>query len=106
MKDLYKTVWEIPQKQLISLARARAPFICQSQSLNLYMAEATFNKLSSAHFYAWSQGLKTGQYYLRTRPSKDAIKFTLNVESLMKNSESSGMFDNLNSKNMTQAEMD
>ena len=54
LKDLYKTVWEIPQKQLINLARARAPFICQSQSLNIYMAEATFNKLSSAHFYAWS----------------------------------------------------
>ena len=70
------------------------------------MAEATFTKLSSAHFYAWQQGLKTGQYYLRTRPSKDAIKFTLNVESLMSNTNSSGMFDHMNSKNLTQAEMD
>jgi ribonucleotide reductase alpha subunit len=70
------------------------------------MAEASFNKLSSAHFYAWGLGLKTGQYYLRTRPSKDAIKFTLNVESLMKSSDNNGMFDHLNSKNMTQAEMD
>lgn len=84
IKKLYKTIWEIPQKQLINLARARAPFICQSQSLNLYMGEATFTKLSSAHFYAWQQGLKTGQYYLRTRPARDAIKFTLDVESLMK----------------------
>lgn len=69
------------------------------------MAEATFNKLTSAHFYAWEQGLKTGQYYLRTRPAKDAIKFTLNVESLLKNSESSSMFDHLNSKNLSEAEM-
>ena len=60
LKDLYKTIWEIPQKQLINLARARAPFICQSQSLNIYMAEATLQKLTSAHFYAWQLGLKTG----------------------------------------------
>lgn len=60
VKKLYKTIWEIPQRQLINLSRARAPFICQSQSLNIYMAEATFTKLSSAHFYAWQQGLKTG----------------------------------------------
>lgn len=59
-KNLYKTTWEISQKQLINLARARAPFICQSQSLNIYMAEASYNKLTSAHFHAWSLGLKTG----------------------------------------------
>lgn len=72
------------------------------------MAEATLPKLSSAHFYAWQQGLKTGQYYLRTRPARDAIKFTLNVESLMKvgsDSNNSDLF-NYNSRNMTQAELD
>lgn len=106
LKNLYKTIWEIPQKQLLNLARARAPFICQSQSLNVYMAEATFNKLSSAHFYAWQLGLKTGQYYLRTRPARDAIKFTLNVESFLKASDGSGMFEHMNSKNLTQAELE
>jgi len=65
------------------------------------MADATYNKLSSAHFYAWQLGLKTGQYYLRTRPARDAIKFTLNVESLLKASDSNGLFDHMNSKNMT-----
>lgn len=70
------------------------------------MADASLPKLSSAHFYAWSQGLKTGQYYLRTRPSRDAIKFTLNVESLMKTADGSGLFDHMNTKNLTQAEME
>ena len=70
------------------------------------MAEATFTKLSSAHFYAWSLGLKTGQYYLRTKPARDAIKFTLNVESLMKASNSNGMFDHMNTKNLTASEME
>lgn len=60
LKNLFKTVWEISQKQLINLSRARAPFICQSQSLNIYMAEPSYNKLTSAHFHAWSLGLKTG----------------------------------------------
>ena len=87
LKDMYKTVWEISQKQLINLSRARAPFICQSQSLNIYMAEPSYNKLTSAHFHAWQLGLKTGQYYLRSQPARDAIKFTLNVESLLKNSD-------------------
>lgn len=79
-KRLYKTVWEIPQKRLIDLARARAPYICQSQSLNIYMEQPSYNKLTSSHFYSWGLGLKTGQYYLRSRPGRDAIKFTLNVE--------------------------
>ena len=70
------------------------------------MAEATFNKLSSAHFYAWQLGLKTGQYYLRTRPARDAIKFTLNVESFLKASDGSGMFEHMNSKNLTQVELE
>jgi ribonucleotide reductase alpha subunit len=98
-------VWEISQKSLINLARARAPFICQSQSLNIYMADPTFNKLTSAHFHAWQLGLKTGQYYLRSRPARDAIKFTLNVESIKRTSDL-GIFDHMNSKNQTQAEID
>lgn len=84
MQRLYKTIWEIPQKQLINLAIGRGPYICQSQSLNLYMAQPVHSKMSSMHFYSWSQGLKTGQYYFRSRPARDAIKFTVNVESLLK----------------------
>ena len=60
IKDLYKTVWEIPQRALLDLAIARGPYICQSQSLNVYMAEANFAKMTSMHFYAWKKGLKTG----------------------------------------------
>jgi ribonucleotide reductase alpha subunit len=106
VKDMFKTVWEIPQKQLINLARARAPFICQSQSLNIYMAEPSYNKLTSSHFHSWSLGLKTGQYYLRSRPARDAIKFTLNVESLLKTSADTGLFQHMNTNNLTQAELD
>lgn len=80
---LYKTVWEIPQRVLLDGAIARGPYICQSQSLNVYMPEANFAKMTSMHFYAWKKGLKTGQYYLRTRPSRDAIKFTVNIEQLL-----------------------
>jgi ribonucleotide reductase alpha subunit len=83
IKKLYKTVWEIPQRTLLDGAIARGPYICQSQSLNVYMPEATFGKMTSMHFYAWKKGLKTGQYYLRTRPSRDAIKFTVNIEQLL-----------------------
>jgi len=77
LRNLYKTVWEIPQKTLIDMARARAPFICQSQSLNLFLAEPTANKISSMHFYAWKQGLKTGCYYLRTKAAARAQQFTV-----------------------------
>lgn len=87
LKMIYKTAWEIPQKNMINLSVGRGPFICQSQSLNLYVADPDFQKLSSMHFYAWKQGLKTGQYYLRTRPARDAIKFTVNIEALLKASE-------------------
>ncbi|WP_410877632.1 ribonucleoside-diphosphate reductase subunit alpha [Myroides sp. DW712] len=77
LKDLYKTAWEIKQKNLIDMAADRGAFICQSQSLNLFLAEPTPSKLTSMHFYAWKKGLKTGMYYLRTRPAVDAIKFTV-----------------------------
>jgi ribonucleoside-diphosphate reductase alpha chain len=77
LRDLYKTAWEIPMKTLINLARDRAPFICQSQSLNLFVADPTYSKLSSMHFYAWKQGLKTGCYYLRTKAAAKAQQFTI-----------------------------
>jgi ribonucleoside-diphosphate reductase alpha subunit len=79
LKQRYKTVWEIKQKTLIDMAADRGAFICQSQSLNLFVAEPTIAKLSSMHFYAWKRGLKTGIYYLRTKPAVQAIKFTLDV---------------------------
>ena len=84
IKEIYKTVWEISQKKMINLAVARGPYICQSQSLNLYQENPQFNKMSLMHFYAWKQGLKTGQYYFRSRPARDAIKFTVNVDMLLK----------------------
>ncbi|MEW6468445.1 MAG: ribonucleoside-diphosphate reductase subunit alpha [Bacteroidota bacterium] len=80
IKDLYKTVWEIKQKVLIDMAADRGAFICQSQSLNLFVENPNFAKLSSMHFYAWKKGLKTGMYYLRTKAAADAIKFTVEQE--------------------------
>jgi len=77
VRELYKTVWEIPMKTIINMARDRAPFICQSQSLNLFLAEPTPSKVSSMHFYAWKAGLKTGCYYLRTKAAAKAQQFTV-----------------------------
>jgi ribonucleoside-diphosphate reductase alpha chain len=77
LRELYKTVWEIPMKTIINMARDRAPFICQSQSLNLFLAEPTPSKVSSMHFYAWKTGLKTGCYYLRTKAAAKAQQFTV-----------------------------
>jgi len=77
VRDLFKTVWEIPQKTLIQMSRDRAPFICQSQSLNLFLAEPTYAKITSMHMFAWKQGLKTGCYYLRTKAASSAQKFTV-----------------------------
>ena len=76
-KDLYKTAWEISQKSIIDMAADRGAFICQSQSLNIFMENANFGKLTSMHFYGWEKGLKTGMYYLRTNAATDAIKFTV-----------------------------
>ena len=76
VKALYKTVWEISQKVIINMAADRGAYICQSQSLNLFVQDANFAKLSSMHFYGWKAGLKTGMYYLRTKAAADAIKFT------------------------------
>ncbi len=77
IKELYKTVWEIKQRAIIDMAADRGAFICQSQSLNVFIPNANFAKLSSMHFYAWKKGLKTGMYYLRTKSAVDAIKFTV-----------------------------
>jgi ribonucleoside-diphosphate reductase alpha chain len=77
LKDLYKTAWEISQKAIVDLAADRGAYICQSQSLNIFMENANFGKLTSMHFYGWKQGLKTGMYYLRTKAATDAIKFTV-----------------------------
>ncbi len=82
IKDIYKTVWEIKQRNLIDMAADRGAFICQSQSLNLFVQEPNFAKLTSMHFHSWKQGLKTGMYYLRTKAAADAIKFTVDKQSL------------------------
>jgi ribonucleoside-diphosphate reductase alpha chain len=78
LKELYKTVWEMSMKDIIDMSRQRGYFVDQSQSLNLFMQDANYSKLTSMHFYAWQSGLKTGMYYLRTKSAVDAIKFTLN----------------------------
>lgn len=77
LKELYRTVWEIKQKSVLEMAADRGAYIDQSQSLNIHMEDTNFGKLSSLHFAAWKLGLKTGMYYLRTRPAVDAIKFTI-----------------------------
>ncbi len=77
IKEIYKTVWEISQKAIIDMAADRGAYICQSQSLNLFIQNPNFAKLTSMHFYAWGKGLKTGMYYLRTKAAADAIKFTV-----------------------------
>ncbi len=79
LKDIYKTVWEIKQRNVIDMAADRGAFICQSQSLNLFVEQPNFAKLSSIHFYTWKKGLKTGMYYLRTKAAADAIKFTIDA---------------------------
>jgi ribonucleoside-diphosphate reductase alpha chain len=77
VRDIYKTAYEISQKVIIDMSADRGAFICQSQSLNVFMEAPTFAKLSSMHFYAWQKGLKTGMYYLRSKAATDPIKFTL-----------------------------
>jgi ribonucleoside-diphosphate reductase alpha chain len=77
MKDLYKTVWEIKMRNIIDMAADRGAYICQSQSLNLFVSSPNASKLTSMHFYAWKKGLKTGMYYLRTQAASQAVKFTV-----------------------------
>ena len=77
LKVLYRTAWEIPQRAILDMAADRGAYICQSQSLNIFMENVNNSKLTSMHFYAWKKGLKTGMYYLRTKAATDAIKFTV-----------------------------
>lgn len=100
LKQIYKNIWEISQKALIKLARCRAPYICQSQSLNIYFAEPTHAKLSASHIYAWKLGLKTGQYYMRSRPARDAIQFTLDLDKVDVKDEGLYIKKNLSKKEM------
>lgn len=82
LKELYKTAWEISQKVIIEMSADRGAYIDQSQSLNIFMENANFAKLTSMHFYGWKAGLKTGMYYLRTKAARDAIKFTIDKSKL------------------------
>ena len=84
LKLLYRTCWEMKMRSLIDMAADRGAFIDQSQSFNVFMTEPNYAKLSSMHFYGWKKGLKTGMYYLRTRAAADAIKFTVDQQSLAK----------------------
>jgi ribonucleoside-diphosphate reductase alpha chain len=77
IKELYKTVWEIKQRNLIDMAADRGAYICQSQSLNLFIDSPSSAKLTSMHFYGWKKGLKTGMYYLRTQAATQAVQFTV-----------------------------
>jgi ribonucleotide reductase alpha subunit len=91
LKELYKTVWEIKQRTILDQAADRGAFICQSQSLNIHIAEPSNSKLTSMHFYAWKLGLKTGMYYLRTKPKADAIQFTVDQLALAEARNSTGI---------------
>ena len=82
LKEIYKTVWEIKQRTIIDMSAERGAFICQSQSLNLFVEQPNFAKLSSMHFYTWKKGLKTGMYYLRTKAATDAVKFTVDMDTM------------------------
>jgi ribonucleotide reductase alpha subunit len=87
IRNKYKIVWEIPMKHLIDMAADRGAFICQSQSLNLWMEDPVYNKLTSMHFYAWEKGLKTGIYYLRRKAKHQAQQFTIEPTELVKEEE-------------------
>ncbi|KAK7602972.1 hypothetical protein V9T40_002971 [Parthenolecanium corni] len=94
LKELYKTVWEIKQKTILKMAADRAPFIDQSQSLNVHMASPDHAKLSSMHFYGWKSGLKTGMYYLRTLPAANAIQFTVDKSKIANSKLVNGVKEN------------
>ncbi|EPY27382.1 ribonucleoside-diphosphate reductase large chain [Strigomonas culicis] len=80
LRELYRTVWEISQRTLIDMAAARGKYIDQSQSMNLFLESPSSGQITSMHFHCWKSGLKTGMYYLRTRPAADAIKFTVDAK--------------------------
>lgn len=85
LKDLYKTVWEIKQKHVVVQAAERGPYIDQTQSMNIYMEDGNFDKMTSSHITAWKLGLKTGIYYFRTKPGANAIKFTIDTTKFQSN---------------------
>jgi ribonucleotide reductase alpha subunit len=80
IKEKYKTVWELPMRSIIDMAADRGAFICQSQSLNLWLEDPNYNNLTSMHFHSWGKGLKTGMYYLRRRARHQAQQFTIEPE--------------------------
>ena len=87
IKEKYKIVWEIPMKHLIDMAADRGAFICQSQSLNLWMEDPDYKSLTSMHFYSWQKGLKTGIYYLRRKPKHQPQQFTIGPNKVVENTE-------------------
>jgi ribonucleoside-diphosphate reductase subunit M1 len=97
LKAIYRTVWEIKQKTIVDMAIDRGCYIDQSQSLNIHMDQPNFGKLTSLHFHAWSKGLKTGMYYLRTRAAADAIKFTVDT-TLLKDKQHNAEEEDVQSK--------
>jgi len=94
LKDIYKTVWETSQKTVINMAADRAPFIDQTQSMNLWLSNPTFGKVNSMHMYAWKKGLKTGMYYLRSRSAVDAVKVTVSSERMARENIINSTFQN------------
>lgn len=82
IKAIYKTVWETSQRVVIDMAADRGPFICQSQSMNIYLANPTIDQLASMHIYTWKRGLKTGMYYLRSKAAKENVKVTVSAEEM------------------------
>ncbi|KAG0680441.1 ribonucleotide-diphosphate reductase subunit rnr1 [Pichia californica] len=98
IKDLYKTVWEIPQKAIIDMAADRGAYIDQSQSMNIHLKNPTMGKLTSMHFYGWKKGLKTGMYYLRTQAASAAIQFTVDKDSAQSAGSTEAMLHLINIK--------
>ena len=105
IRDLYKVVWEIRQKDIIDMAAARGKYIDQSQSLNLFLESPKSSQLTSMHFYAWKQGLKTGMYYLRSRPAVDAIKFTVDAKKVKASEKAKTAVDAENDKTSSAPEI-
>ncbi|KAK6746040.1 hypothetical protein RB195_012264 [Necator americanus] len=94
IKRLYQTVWELPQKDIIEMAADRGAFIDQSQSLNIHIAKPSYANITSMHFYGWKKGLKTGMYYLRTKPAVNAVQFTVDKEALKAKEEKDASIQN------------
>ncbi|CAN7941440.1 unnamed protein product, partial [Ixodes pacificus] len=98
LKKLYRTVWEIPQKNILQMAADRGAFVDQSQSLNVHIAQPNYGKLTSMHFFGWKLGLKTGMYYLRTKPAASAIQFTVDKTALRKKEQMNAVTCSLKNK--------